>query len=343
MTNITYLVGAGASANQIPCVKNFSQQLPDAISYFRKHKDVILKYAEERNHHPRMMEFYRKDYDNLLSEVEFIAEQAKEYSTIDTYAKYLYLTDQYRYVGLLSLLLGISLIYFQRNGSDYRYDNFWASILDFDVPENVKIISWNYDNQLENSFLKFSKLKDIVEAQARLKVFPSASFSIDSDYRNNSFSIIKLNGTIAKYNGQTLRYECLASNCNESGTHESFLRLLIEYTSSITSHSAKRIISVGYAWDQIGSHDATSTHLAKKVACDTEILIVLGYSFPFFNRKIDREILNSFSKLRKIYIQDLYPNNILSRLKSIVPQINNQSLEIALIDDVAQFFIPYEY
>ncbi|PSR03910.1 MAG: hypothetical protein BRD50_04955 [Bacteroidetes bacterium SW_11_45_7] len=41
---------------------------------------------------------------------------------------------------------------------------------------------------------------------------------------------------------------------------------------------------------------------------NNEILILIGYSFPFFNRKVDREIFNELKSsgvFKKIYFQDL--------------------------------------
>jgi hypothetical protein len=42
-----------------------------------------------------------------------------------------------------------------------------------------------------------------------------------------------------------------------------------------------------------------------KTTQDTEQVVVIGYSFPFFNRQTDREIFGSMANLTKIYVQDM--------------------------------------
>lgn len=45
--------------------------------------------------------------------------------------------------------------------------------------------------------------------------------------------------------------------------------------------------------------------IAKAIAEKTDILVVIGYSFPFFNRKIDDEIFKAMKqRLFKIYLRD---------------------------------------
>ena len=41
----------------------------------------------------------------------------------------------------------------------------------------------------------------------------------------------------------------------------------------------------------------------KEDSADTDILIVVGYSFLYFNRETDREIILSMKQLRKVYFQ----------------------------------------
>lgn len=80
---------------------------------------------------------------------------------------------------------------------------------------------------------------------------------------------------------------------------------------------------------------------AKKAIVDSTVLVIIGYSIPFFNREIDREIMEVLNKsVKKIYIQDLNPESVLERL----PSIWNQDLpsRVELKDQVDQFFLPPE-
>lgn len=46
--------------------------------------------------------------------------------------------------------------------------------------------------------------------------------------------------------------------------------------------------------------------------------VVIGYSFPNFNREVDRQIFENFDVDNcKIYIQDLYPDEIIEKLDGV--------------------------
>ena len=74
---------------------------------------------------------------------------------------------------------------------------------------------------------------------------------------------------------------------------------------------------------------------------NTDILVVIGYSFPFFNRAVDREIIREM-KLKKVYIQN--ESNDINRVRtgflSIKPDMNPK--DIVDITDTSQFFLPPE-
>ena len=80
---------------------------------------------------------------------------------------------------------------------------------------------------------------------------------------------------------------------------------------------------------------------------DAQIMVVIGYSFPFFNRPIDRLIFRKMDKLEKIYIQDLYPENVKQSLRSALTAEELTSrkmmsrIEFIPVND-NQFFLPPE-
>jgi hypothetical protein len=43
-------------------------------------------------------------------------------------------------------------------------------------------------------------------------------------------------------------------------------------------------------------------------------LVVIGYSFPVFNREIDNRLIGKMAKLTKVYIQDANPERIKSTM-----------------------------
>lgn len=97
-------------------------------------------------------------------------------------------------------------------------------------------------------------------------------------------------------------------------------------------------INLNFAW----YHDREIVNKIIENYDETEILVVIGYSFPFFNREVDRKIIRAMTNLKKIYIQDCVPENIKSRFLSILPDWRERKIEIISVDDVSEFFLPPE-
>lgn len=74
----------------------------------------------------------------------------------------------------------------------------------------------------------------------------------------------------------------------------------------------------------------------------TTIVVVIGYSFPFFNREYDKQIFEQLKEektCRKIYYQDPVLNG--QQLKS---QFNlSPQIDIVHIDGTNNFYVPFEY
>ncbi|CAN5783425.1 hypothetical protein BH11BAC7_BH11BAC7_17550 [soil metagenome] len=78
---------------------------------------------------------------------------------------------------------------------------------------------------------------------------------------------------------------------------------------------------------------------ARKISMGSEFLVVIGYSFPFFNRNIDRQLLeNLLLSVRKIYFQDPYLDGSFLRAQFGV----GGNVAIEHIKDTNQFFLPHE-
>src|SRR5262249_29056745 len=77
---------------------------------------------------------------------------------------------------------------------------------------------------------------------------------------------------------------------------KSTLRFMADKTNNYQIH---------FAWEKIGYHETLLKHVRSMIA-GTTILVVVGYSFPFFNREIDKlifEQLKDGGLFRKIYFQ----------------------------------------
>ena len=77
-----------------------------------------------------------------------------------------------------------------------------------------------------------------------------------------------------------------------------------------------------------------------KIISQTDALVIIGYTFPFFNREIDRQILKNLKPNAKIYIQDKYPKRIIQNFKAVKADIPEEQIEPK--DETDQFFLPPE-
>src|SRR5690606_32255913 len=105
---------------------------------------------------------------------------------------------------------------------------------------------------------------------------------------------------------------------------------------------------LSFAWE-----DERSDFLenVSKLVADTEVLAVIGYSFPFFNREIDIRVIRAMTKLQKVYFQDRRPADVKERFMSLgLGEVKNfrsmvaaeNSGRVKLINDVAKFHLPPE-
>lgn len=184
MANVTYLIGAGASAGKrvktngqiiegLPCVKEIPWRLRNLAGDFRSN---VNNFGGAD----------RSEMERLVAAINSLYETSNRHSTIDTYAKKLFLRGE---KNTFELTEAYSAFYFIVEQillkPDSRYDTFLANILDnkLNIPDNINIISWNYDCQFEIAYREYSQDKQL----------PIASKIAWS--RNDKPKILKVNGT----------------------------------------------------------------------------------------------------------------------------------------------------
>ena len=74
------------------------------------------------------------------------------------------------------------------------------------------------------------------------------------------------------------------------------------------------------------------------IMAKTNVLVIIGYTFPFFNREIDRRILSCLPPQAFVYIQDKYPNRIKQNFGAVKGNIPEG--HIKLREETNQFFLP---
>ncbi len=328
--NITYLIGAGASANALPVVSDFFKNLKafyDSIcsGEFANSKRVIkmLDGSDSEYTIPNVLSMLNTRLDKIRPELGE--------SSIDTLAKRYFLKKEYSNLRDLKLILSFYFVCEQLiKPPDYRYDVFYASLLNqnLEIPNNVKILSWNYDSQFEIAYSKYKQINNVSSIQNNLS----------TDSKNSSRNLFQ--PKIFKINGEanfskTSPFYNYYNDFDVDTLSEilrNFLPLLI--SNNQDNHDD---LNLSYSWENLagGFYDKIDN-----LCTETEILVVIGYSYPFFNRVLDNRILYAMKNLEKIVIQDRNPDSVKERIDSFIE--SRRGIKLIPKSQCEQFHIPNE-
>ena len=360
---ITYLLGAGASYDALPIVKDINDKLlefaelfkPSGLNHITSKSFFDIKSSNPSNYYLAQYDYNSKDFlrvYNLIKkvkdEISWLYEVSKNQSSIDTLAKKLFLQKDFTALKRLKVVMSCFFYYCQTKKFDKRYDSFFASILEDlnSLPENIRIVSWNYDSQLEIAFKEFSK-GSIKSSKNSLNIYSKVDVE-NGNYNPNTFSVFKLNGTTGEISDEFF-------NDFQSNQNEIIGEVLNAYDPDIyRSFNPK----MSFAWENFNLNNEFYNNL-KSSSEETETLIVVGYSFPFFNRKIDEFVLGSMYNLKKVYVQDPnYSDEIIEKIKGLRPwqlvqimpglSVKEKTIKKDVIEFIPktftdQFFIPIEF
>lgn len=334
LSKITYLFGAGASAQTLPTIKG----LPERIKVVKDFIEKKYIYGDQETFTVKDFSFKKNEAkEYLLQGLDKLYSYSHNHSTIDTYAKKLDLRgSSSREINELCFFLALYFNIEQKiAGVDSRYDTFFISILNNNAhtfPANLKFLSWNYDLQME---IAHAHLTESRQGYLNFDLFNMTRRDLDK----NKFCSIKLNGS-CNYKDDFRSFYPIVPNILISECSEDDLDFSLQYAYSQIKNNHRHYrgaININFAWYSDGDINKTV-----EAYNETEVLIVIGYSFPFFNREIDRKIIRAMTNLKKIYIQDLYPENIKSRFLSILPDWQKKEIEIIPVNDITEFFLPPE-
>ena len=278
---------------------------------------------------------YYNALDNLYNDLDWAQKESSRHSTIDTFAKKLWLQKEWDDFNRLKRTISAFFLLEQvDNKTDKRYDSFFASILGEhieDLPENVSVLSWNYDCQFELAYSEFAKEKGIGEIENMLHFNHK---SINSVKPYSGFNVLKLNGSAIFFDRDSSTLFDPFGNRN--GVE------LIDFVAFISREAANVKNALSFAWEEMGD---LFKNKIRSVLKDATTLVVIGYSFPFFNRRVDRLLFESIPNLEKVYIQDARPDGIEESVNNLLSygafdKINKPRL--IKIYDTKQFYLPPE-
>jgi hypothetical protein len=112
-----------------------------------------------------------------------------------------------------------------------------------------------------------------------------------------------------------------------------------QYTNAIYGQN-QHPTTLSFAWESDIYGDDDIVKISIDTTQNTDILVVIGYSFSFFNCEVDRKIIGSMANLKKVYFQ--FPNAEI--FKERFEAIRDDLTGVALVTkkDIGQFFLPNE-
>jgi hypothetical protein len=333
MAKVTYLFGAGASADCLPVINQMQVQIGHFASFIERNRtgsieffkglesDINLTQAEEM----------------LIKACRTLEAKCADHASIDTYAKKLFITNANDDYSSLKITLSCFLVFIQSvRPPDKRYDSFFASVLKahhLDFLSEIEVLSWNYDYQFEKAYSQFSGKNSLSDNQTPLQIYHS-----DFNMQNleGKFAIFKINGSTGFTNPGEIQTNYLLDKFELLPEQELVKRLAWFYLVAMKGVIVSRL---SFAWEK-------RQVPGLKVACErikqSKALVIIGYSFPFFNRDVDRQILKAICEesIPKIYVQDKTPAPVISRLMAACPE--GVVPDVVAIDSVDQFYLPAE-
>lgn len=338
---ITYLFGAGASRNAIPIVNDLRKSIIEEKQLLQKEFVINNEYVDI-NKEP----FHTQSiFDELIKDFEWLVENCDNDQSIDTLAKKLSIRGEFENLKKLKTILSVYFMIIQsKKKVDIRYDTFFASLLQtshLPLPSNLRILTWNYDYQLEKAYAEYSTDYRFESCQTLLNIY--SKNSRDTGFNTDRFGIVKLNGTaslmldLEKSNPYNM-----VGNTNTQYSATLIQTFLKHYASlhHVGKTKEKLIPSLSFAWEDYPSETGAIEN-AMKCTAETETLVVIGYSFPLFNRFVDRDIIGSMKNLKTVYFQAPDADDLKERFLAIRTDIKDENLKIR--KDVNQFVFPNEF
>ena len=214
--------------------------------------------------------------------------------------------------------------------ADMRYDAFLANILTdkCQIPDDITILTWNYDSQFEIA------LRTYLPQLSNLLISPICLSTYESSDLHVRYKIFKINGSATFSDEKPISRFCTADE--QKLSERSIRREILWYYGNGNLQS-----NLSFAWDK--SFTDYFYHTIAKEVEDAITLVVIGYTFPYFNRETDRKLLSRMGNLRNIIIQDPNAEALIQNVQAVFPDYNTfKGISIQPEKHVESFIIPRE-
>ena len=342
--NITYLFGAGASCQALPVVNRISKELEHFSGILRSH---TFNGQSEGTPNEQIKE-------ELLQTLAEILVGIEDFGTIDGYARQLWLNKKFsqliKFKAAISLYFtvrqlgppGIFMVddrnFFQQ--IDRRYYPLLAKYMNQGnsgpvLPSNINVLTWNYDFQIELALMKIHNLEYASEVFDIVDIIP------DLTHKNLlRGQILHLNGIAGAYNVESGMYSHIYNRHSKSAEFGDIIEKCIFVYQSAVRESISFQQTFAFAWENSAVSQLAITN-AKQILSATDIFVIIGYSFPDYNRDVDRELINSMNlnaSSKMVFYQDPGATEI-----DLVEMFDLLEFEPSYRTDCSKFLIPPGY
>jgi hypothetical protein len=345
MKNITYFLGAGASYNSNPLQKEQAYEMNHLADSYLPQEKTDFNAGKPQN---------LSNQENILWDIGYFGSKAIKYGSIDTYAKKLIFSGSLQELERLKLAVSIFFTLWQFTNDnelknperfsdieiDRRFIQLLASVLNKTsdcfpfLQDNIRFVTWNYDLQLESAYKAFCP-----ENATWTEVAENLRFQL-SNNKGREIQVCHLNGYHGFYSTPSGEKNIL--DLIDSKDISAILNK-ISYLYDSQNHNTANITGhINYAWEKDSLIVTHAREEAVNIFGNTDILIIIGYSFPNFNKDIDKQLFDRLKgRQTKIYYQDPNASEVfISHLVNLGTK--EVSLEIERVkNDV--FTLPYDF
>lgn len=308
--DIFYLLGAGASVMQDKYSKKACLPLAnDFVEKINKLKFEIIDVFEYQRKTKKIMDEIDLKIVGLNKSITEFLEEISKFGTIDEAMRYYYLNSNINQFNDFKHVISIVFYLFENieQFRDPRYKQFLMTLIEdkkLTLPKNIKILSWNYDNQFEHACYEIQDNSNKVDIL-------------------NKDNFIKINGSAT--------FQAIQSNTLITDTTNIY-QSEIEYFENFRHKPNK----IDFAWEEEFKpkfDERLKSLKGIRVVKKETILVVIGYSFPFINHKFDLQILETINP-SKVYYQ-----NTIDQTEVLKERF---AKTFTFINDCNRFYIPTE-
>jgi hypothetical protein len=277
--NVVYFFGAGASANALPVSGQFHSRLSAFVADMTSNPDA-----------------QPIDKDLMDGFTWLLKETANE--TVDILAKTLYFfrKDHDAFLRLKGLLSCFFTFEQAINPLDRRFSDLLTYFLVpklgelADLPPQVSFVSWNYDTQLERAF--YNILAGLPD--------PASDDVLRHVMTQLHDRLFHLNGECGtKRGGHYGKEFTLTFGASKKNAYDAIKDMYRAYITA--ADGSQPDIHFAFEDDKRTQHFLQG--LVKDALSKADTIVIVGYSFPDYNEKVDGQMLHMIGGRTKVYLQ----------------------------------------